>query len=202
MRVKLFNIDISCTFPAVALMTLVILLDTRHTAELCILAAIIHEGGHLLAMLFCKRMPDKIKISLFSIDINDPNRGKGRFFEELLIIYAGIAANGLASLAAFSVYRAVGDTIFLNIAAANAVIGAFNLLPAATLDGGQGLFLIIMRRLNYRSAEIIINILTAVLLIPFTAAGILLLFNCEKNFSLLIISVYLILALAFRKEYF
>lgn len=202
MTFKLLKTEIGCSFPAIALMTLVILLDSRHTAEICILAAFLHEGGHLLAMLCCGRRPDKIQIRLFSVDINDPRRGRGTFPQEILIIYSGILANALAALVAYGLFLLTDIPLLFNVAAANAVIGGFNLLPAATLDGGQGIFLIIMRKTSYRTAEMIINILTVLLLIPFTAVGILLVFYSKNNFSLLVVSVYLILSLALRKEHF
>ncbi len=202
MRFKLFGVEIECSFPAAALTTLAVLLDSRHTIEVCMLAAFIHEIGHITAMFLCGSRPKVIKIGLFAVDISDPSRGARGLVPELLIVFAGIIANFLSVFGAWVLFALTGAQYFMQIAAASLITACFNLLPAATLDGGQGLFFVLMRRFSYKAAEAVINILTVILLIPFSVAGITVLFRSKNNFSLLIISVYLILSLVLKKEYF
>ena len=202
MKFRIFGVDFVLGFPAAAAVTLVILLDRGHTVEACLAAAFIHECGHLLAMLYCKTPPSKVKFELFTVDISDPNRGRRRLSQELLIICGGVSANLLVFACSASALCFVSSDFLLRIAASNLTVGLFNALPVATLDGGQAVFLLIMRRLSYKAAETAVNILTVILLVPFTVLGILLLFESKNNFSLLVISVYLILSLVLKKEHF
>lgn len=197
---KIFGIDLKFTYPILAATTIGILLDTSHYIEICMLSALLHELGHLCAMLICKSKPNCIEIGLFAINISDTNRGKRRFIEEIFIIYAGIIVNILTFVIFYCIYKSTDLEILLKISMSSLVIGIFNLLPVATLDGGQGLCLILLQKISYHRAEIVINILTVLMLIPFTVCGIILLFYSKNNFSLLAISLYLIISLIVRKE--
>lgn len=197
---KLFGIDLKITYPILAATTIGILLDTSHYIEICMLSALLHELGHLSAMLICKSKPTCIEVGLFAINILDTNRCKRKFMQEIFIIYAGIIVNILTFILFYLVYKSTNLEILLKISMSSLVIGAFNLLPVATLDGGQGLCLILLQKLTYHQTEIIINILTILMLIPFTVCGIILLLNSKNNFSLLTISIYLIVSLIVRKE--
>ena len=57
------------------------------------MAVIIHECGHLFAMLICKSPPDKIKISLFEIKITNSSRQLNTTRQNIFIIFFGPLVN-------------------------------------------------------------------------------------------------------------
>lgn len=202
LSLKIGGICLKLSFPILAVTTLAVLLDREHRIDVCLLAALVHEAGHITLMLWFKTPPDKIILKLFAAEICDPFKGKRPFWQELAVIYGGISANFIFSAAAFALGRLFDTAPLLNFSAAGFVLGVFNSLPAATLDGGQGLYLMLRRVTSDAAAQRVQMLLTVMVLIPAAAGGFLLLFKSKGNFSLLAVSVYLIICITVKKEKF
>ena len=80
--------------------------------------------------------------------------------------------------------------------------GVFNALPVSNLDGGQALYLLLTLKFSDTTANKVIDILTIILIFPTAILGFILLFNSKYNFSLLLISIYLIIALMEKNSKF
>ena len=150
------------------------------------MAVIIHECGHLFAMLICKSPPDKIKISLFEIKITNSSRQLNTTRQNIFIIFFGPLVNFI---------YLCNSEFLLPIAMANLCTGLFNILPVMSLDGGQLMYVILCRKFSEKSAERIINITAVIILFPLTVLGFMVLLNSKYNFSLLFVCAYLIASL-------
>ncbi|MBR1731857.1 MAG: hypothetical protein IJ725_05440, partial [Ruminococcus sp.] len=126
------------------------------------------------------------------IKICDNSRHRLDYKGDLFITAAGPAVNILL----FLIFYYINSQLAL----VNLFIGAFNLLPAASLDGGQLLYLFLTRRLTGRISAFIIYIITIIVSIPLFIIGILVLFQSRYNFSLLLISLFLILSLFIKDD--
>ena len=92
-----------------------------------LVAAAVHEGCHLLALLICRKRADRIDIGLHGAQIYAPVLKPG---EQLFCTLAG--PFGAMLLLAFKV-------IFPRLAICALVQSIFNLLPVLPLDGGHAL---------------------------------------------------------------
>ena len=181
MRFRLLDIEFSAHFLVVALMSLCLVTDTTFTVCACFLSAVTHECGHLFAMALCRVKLRKISLRAFDIVIKaDTDKS---FSADLLITLCGPLFNLIFAI------------LFINISQkicySNLVIGMFNILPVKTFDGGHALYIVLCSFLSEKSAEIVLNIITFLFLVPFFIFGILLLFECKYNYSLLLICLYL-----------
>ena len=158
------------------------------------MAVIIHECGHLFAMLICKSPPDKIKISLFEIKITNSSRQLNTTRQNIFIIFFGPLVNFICFILFYLLYLCNSEFL-LPIAMANLCTGLFNMLPVMSLDGGQLMYVILSRKFSEKSAERIINITAVIILFPLTVLGFMVLLNSKYNFSLLFVCTYLIASL-------
>ena len=114
------------------------------------MAVIIHECGHLFAMLICKSPPDKIKISLFEIKITNSSRQLNTTRQNIFIIFFGPLVNFICFILFYLLYLCNSEFL-LPIAMANLCTGLFNMLPVMSLDGGQLMYVILSRKFSEKS---------------------------------------------------
>lgn len=186
----------------VAVFTLLIILDNNQRLLCCFLSAICHEAGHILAMCKTGKKPEKITFQLFDIKITDSKRVVFSFKEDSIVVSAGICVNFLLSLISLILYYISNSEIFLSFSIVNMFTGVFNALPVSNLDGGQALYLLLTQKFSDTTANKVIDILTIILIFPTAILGFILLFNSKYNFSLLLISIYLIIALMEKNSKF
>lgn len=192
MGIRIKNFKIYVSFPFVALITLMILNGFYVGYYLCFLSVLIHECGHLIAMLILKVNVSGLEISAFDIKIIEKGKSINSFKKEFIITSFG----PLFNLTAFSAF------LYLNkvFAFVNLFIGLFNLLPCSTLDGGQLLCLILSRRFSRKIVRRILNIATVVVFFPVFLTGIYILLSSRYNFSLLFLSLYLLMSLFVKND--
>ena len=102
---------------------------------LVLLAALCHELGHLGALTLAGVRAERLRLTAFGAELRADTRYLP-YGVEILCTLAGPTVNlALAPLLA----RLCGDYL---LAGANLLLGAFNLLPLANLDGGRALYLL------------------------------------------------------------
>lgn len=185
MKVDVFGIRIDAPYFVVCAMCIVILFDTSFNISSCFIAAVIHESGHLLMMSMLKIKPKSIALHLFDIAITD-NSAKSDV-HDMLITLSGPVLNFVFAL----VFYNLSFKLFVS----NIVIGVFNLLPIETFDGGHALAVFLNKKLKPEKTTLIIKALTFLFLVPFLFFGVMMLFYSKYNYSLLLISLYLLVIL-------
>lgn len=202
MKLKIFGIEIRLSFIPAALLSVLIVLDQSGNLCCCLLSAILHELGHIIAM--CRRncKPEKIVIKLFDIQIIDGKRSFCSQKDSLVIVLSGALTNFALSLISAILYYFFEIEILYLFTIVNFLTGAFNLLPVSNLDGGQALYLLLSRKFSEKSTERIIDALTVILILPTAILGFVVLFQSKYNFSLLLISIYLVLSLILKRSRF
>ncbi len=180
---------LSLLFPA--LITALLLWQPDGLAVSCLLASLIHEGGHLAAMLAVGVPPQKCTLGAFGMRIDLRNNLVG-YGSHIAISLAGPLANGLAAAVLFYLHSPHAAVVHLALA-------GFNLLPAAALDGGEllryGMCLLGMERL----ADSLLRFTSALILLPLAAISIWL-FIRNENPTLLIVSGYLLALIIFSEK--
>lgn len=189
-RVSQTVIEIS--FFWVAITTLSLFMTGKDSLlPLCLVSAVIHESGHLLVLRLFGVHPSKISLKLTDTrivcDLTELSLQK-----EFWAIAAGPLANILVSIIAFFINKCLNEAILQNLCSASLCIGIFNLLPIRSLDGEQILSLLLMRKTELSRKNLIINIISAIIILPVATAGFVLVLSCKHNYTLLIVAVFLI----------
>lgn len=173
---------VSLLFPA--LVTALLLQQPDGVAVGCILASILHEGGHLAAMLLLGCPPHSFTVGAFGARFEMGETALAGYRRNILISLAGPAVN----------FSAAGLFLVLSQAEAAAVhlaLGVFNLLPAAPLDGGQVLRCVLCLAGQERQADRLLRWLSAAVLLPLATLAALTALR-GGNHTLLIVSGYLV----------
>lgn len=197
MKLKIADVPVEISYTLICIAAICIILNIFEGLVWCALAVIIHESGHLLAMLKCGHAPERIKISAFEIKIFDSKRQSRSEKQNFFIIFSGPAVNFICFIPFYLLYL-LGNEYVLPFAISNLSVGMFNSLPVLSLDGGQLIYIILRQRVGADKAERIVDIITFITIFPLAALGFIVLFDSKYNFSLLFVCVYLIISLLTR----
>lgn len=181
---------VSLLFPA--LVTALLLCQPDGLAVTCLLASVIHEGGHLLAMLMLRVPPADCVLGAFGLRIRLGQHLAG-YGRNIWIALAGPLANGVA--AAILLWAGVPQT-----AAVHLLLAALNLLPGAVLDGGEVLRCCLCLVGWERATDAVLRLSTTLALLPMAAVSLWLFLRRDGNPTLLIISVYLVITAFFSHK--
>ena len=174
-----------------ALVTALLLWQPNGLVVSCLLASIIHEGGHLLAMLAVGVPPQHCTLGAFGmrIDLGSCIIGYGR---NLLIAVAGPLTNGIAAV----ILWAFGSDV---VATVHLVLAVLNLLPSDRLDGGEILRCVLCMLRVEAVADLVVRVISSTVTLLLVLPGLWFLFN-GRNFTLLIVGGYLATSVFFSKK--
>lgn len=191
LNLKIFDIKIKISFLFVAFLSLMLVIDATHKTLLCIFATLLHEFGHMFAILLLHKKIYEIRLNLSSIDIVN-KKSNLAFKKEIFITISGSLMNFLAAVVINSVNSTINSGLLRIFFVQNVLIGMFNLLPISTLDGGQLLFLMLEKKFSHKTAYKITQVISCLTLIPIAILSFIIIFNSKYNFSLLFLCIYLI----------
>ena len=197
MRFRWFGTEIYVSFLFVAAVTALLLCDRTGFLIPSLLAVWLHELGHLVAMRLAGCAPRSIRLVPASVQITRPFCPKPQ--AEIGIALAGPGANLCAALTALLLYFQTGRTVGLPSALLHTLVGAFNLLPAAGLDGGTVLRTWLLRRCSPAHTAHILQAFTLLTAALLAAGGVWLFLRQKGNYSVFLAAFYLIFA-AFLKR--
>lgn len=190
---------VEINFLFVAVIAFLLLIDRSAIAGLGIIATVVHECGHIVCMYLFSIPPEKVKFNPFGIDIVENVGSKHSYKKDALIALAGPAANLLTLAVFFLLYRFYPNPYLYTFCVANGAFAAFNLLPIEPLDGGQALYSLLCSKHSPIVSAKIVEILSFVILLPLAIIGFLILLQSRYNFSLLLVSGYLMLLLVLKR---
>lgn len=187
MTTRIFKTELIITFPFALLIALMLACDKTGMISVSLIAVILHEMGHLIALYAYKRPPRKIMLRLCGVQMT-----QARLFEsavsETVVAAAGPATNLFVSAALLPLceYR-----FFAALCAAGIVIGAFNLIPLSGLDGGDILHCILSEKFSARTVYITTCIVNITIILAIAILGTFLAIGPLNNPTMLIAAVYL-----------
>ena len=171
---------------AVAALLLLVILDREGIGSAALLAALVHECGHLLAVRLLSLSRCEMRLDFLGARL----RTEGRLLsygEEWLLAAAGplfsLSASAVAGLF-------LSHSYFLYVfAASSLLLGLFNLLPVRTLDGGRMLELLLERCFGTRVAVATLAVTSFASLFLLWALAVYLLLRVGDGLSLLCFSM-------------
>ncbi|MBE6885868.1 MAG: hypothetical protein E7486_02875 [Ruminococcaceae bacterium] len=193
MEFQVRGVSVQISFYFFAVLALLFLLDRSGTLSAGFLSCLCHEAGHLAAFALLGDPPKSLAFLPFGLRII-PRAGLSSPRHELITLLAGPGVN----LGLFALFLLTG--VHLPFAAANLLIGIFNLLPIAPLDGGRAILLLLERFFPEGRAYLTGRILSGITLLGLGAGGVWLLLCTGYNFSLLLCTGYLFVLTFCKKE--
>lgn len=194
-KLRLFGIDVTFHFVFFAVVTVYLLWDRTGYGYCGVLAALMHELGHVVMYIALGRKPKEVHFAMEGIRI----RESGKYLSplrEAAALSAGCAVNfGMYALLSHSF---AGQEMTM-MALTHLSLGLFNALPVGALDGGMllrlGLEQIFPQHVAYRMAFAV-----SVLCLTALVIGGSWIFFTSGNFTLLITCAVLTFALMGKKE--
>ncbi len=183
---------LSLLFPAtvIALMSL----DDSNFILLCLSASLLHEAGHALAMLIVRDRPRRVTVGIFGICV-ERDRGYYLGYRALSFVsLAGPLVNVLCFTLLWWLHQPIAAVIHAGLA-------LFNLLPVSSLDGGEALYALLCAHISEEKATRIARVVSLAVIFPLAVMGFWLLLHENRNFSLLMMSGYLLLLLFFKEKH-
>jgi Zn-dependent protease len=176
-NIQIQNKLLSFHFTFFASFALILLFKDVDIVIIGFCTCLLHEIGHILAMMFCRNPAEKIVFYGMGIKISGTNRDFLPFENDFIILSAGIFTNIIAAIVSF-LSKTDHSIMFAQV---NLLIAAFNLLPFEIFDGGRIRELLIYNYFEFITADKILKALKKIDFIVFGFAFFTLIFTGIKN---------------------
>lgn len=178
--------------------TFMLLVCDNETVMTSLCSSVLHECGHLAAIVILSENPEKIVFSASGMRIDRKRNASLSFSKEIIIAASGVLVNFLISFFSYTAYLIGKSNFLFSVFAVNMIIGAFNILPLESLDGAVCLKYYLCRRTNEEKAETVMNIISvtvSVALIVFFAFTV---YFRKVNLSFAVVIIYLMILMINR----
>lgn len=199
MRFRVWGCQVTVQFWFMAFITLGLLLDRSGMAGIGLIAVILHESGHLMMMYWVGTPPERLSMNLFGLEICQKVGSCRTYRQDAWIAVAGPLANLFFFALCWLAYTLTHSLYLANLGVANLMLALLNGLPVGPLDGGQALYALLCKKYPAESCEKIVDIVSFFIILPISIAGFFVLLQSRYNFSLLVVSGYLMLMILLKK---
>ena len=134
-ELRLFGVKICLDFSFFAVLLVFMLLDKSGVGIMGLYACMIHEAGHLIAMLAAGSKPASLVFYGSGFKITSPGEYRLSLAKQAFILFAGCGVNFICFALFYSCSN--GSERASVFAIIHLLIGFFNLLPVGAFDGGR-----------------------------------------------------------------
>ena len=173
--------------------TLVLHPSNPAAEPLVILAALVHELGHFVAIRGLGGRTLRLHLGLVGLRIDYEGRQVG-YPGEIVIALMGPAANLALAYGASFLGRYLGNETLFFLAGISLGAAVFNLLPVYQLDGGRALYCFMALTMDVDWAMRVSCVLSCAMIFAMLWAGVLLFVWSGWNFTLLTVAVWLLIS--------
>lgn len=174
------------------------LLTNTDNTVLCfaVLFSLLHECGHLLCDFLLHEKPQKIEFGLFGLTIVRAEDIRFSYAQEICEALAGPAVNFLLFLLFLLLYYFYRtETVFI-CCFVNLYIFLFNAMPVFSLDGGRAFWAFLCKYIdNPEAQQKVQKTVSFFCVLVIMGFGFFVLLRSRYNFTLLLLSVYLMITL-------
>lgn len=195
------GIKVEITFPFVAFVSFVILLDAPSNVLITVLSSMLHETGHLFTMISLGNNPEKVRFELTGINIIRNQEIAISTKNEILISLGGPLINAIMTAVCCIALPFYNNEKVLTFACINLILMTFNLLPIKKLDGGRILYFLLSIKLDFMLCSKVLKITSLCFISIIFVWGIYIFVASSYNFSLIIIAVFLFISYFNDNEY-
>ena len=182
-KTKYFNIEISFYF--LVIIAFILTTDKTYITIYFFISILIHELGHLVAILYYKIKISKISFKIYGINIEIDHSRYLANYKDILILSSGSLANFLVAI--YFKYNNFIILYFINI-----FLGIFNLIPIESLDGGKILNIILFLLFPMKVAHNISVFISIFFIAVFSVLDFFFIIHGNLNITLSILCIMLI----------
>lgn len=193
---SLHGCRLEVAFSFLALLAFCCLFLGTGSSALFLLAVAIHEAAHVIALFCLKAPPAQVNLTALGCRIVPNQQGSLSYPHMALVSLAGPLAN-LLSAGILAFIGQTGNPLF----GPSLALGLLHLLPVEPLDGGLALHAALCACLKGKWASRISLAVGLLFLLPLAIFGFWILLRTRYNFTLLAMSVYLMLYLVLGKDF-
>lgn len=195
---KIKNTTFKVSFSFFAILLVFTVADKSNLYLKTLFYGILHESVHLWFISRYSSPPKMVELSIFGGDIKRACDNKTTFPQEVAI---NISAPIFNLILAFLLYILIllSKIKLYEDVAINLTLGLFNLLPYYNFDGGNALKNILVMRFSVDTSEKIITVFSAFVSGLFALISVYVFINYQKNYILLLFSLYMLLMIIFKK---
>ncbi len=150
-----------------------------------VIAALLHEAGHIAVMMFLKIGISDVCITPYGLEIGT-KRSYRSFGEEIAVNCAGCIVNFITFFA-FSRFTGYIEAI----ASASLLLGILNAFPVLNLDGGETLFAVFSSFCSHRTAVRLSRYISFITLVLLWIIAVYIFLFSGYNYTLFIMTVWL-----------
>ncbi len=186
------NVKIKIHYSLIIFIILSLFLGQLKYVLIFLTIVLLHEGGHIFALLLFKGELQKIILTVVGgiIDVNDYKLNN---LQNLIVSLSGITINVLIILIIKNIY--IDSAIKEVILSYNKLMIAFNLLPIYPLDGFRIIEVFLNMVFDYEYAQDLSTIVSSFFLILICMYGMI-----SKSGAIIIISIFLFLKILERRK--
>ncbi|HHU80822.1 MAG: hypothetical protein ACOX40_03660 [Bacilli bacterium] len=186
------NVKIKIHYSLIIFIILSLFLGQLKYVLIFLTIVLLHEGGHIFALLLFKGELQKITLTVVGgiIDVNDYKLNN---LQNLIVSLSGITINVLIILIIKNIY--IDSAIKEVILSYNKLMIAFNLLPIYPLDGFRIIEVFLNMVFDYEYAQDLSTIVSSFFLILICMYGMI-----SKSGAIIIISIFLFLKMLERRK--
>lgn len=188
-KLKIFNQNIELSFYFVAVCSVFLLLESK-IFLITFIVSLLHECGHIIAILMSNINISKIKINAFSVDMVQNNCHNLPYSKEIFIILSGPVLNIILCILSEFAYSILKIEFLKLFSIQNFIVGILNLLPISSLDGGRILLILLEKQFDEYTSYRMSCIVSVIFIIPIFLLGFCAVLR-NFNFSILILAIYL-----------
>lgn len=194
----IFGIKFKVSVGFLGLICLMLYIDKSGLILPVIFAVILHEAGHLFALLLLKCKPERVELKVGAVGIFGDFllKPKGEF----IMFLSGSLVNIFCFSVLYIIYVFLKNPQILNYSLVMLVVGVMNLLPVIGLDGGSLMKIFLSSFLKISTASNITLVFSVVTSIAITVLGISIFLNTKTNPSLVLLGIYLLLQILILKK--
>lgn len=187
----LSGVKVKIDFLFAALVTILLCFNTGDEVRLGIFFSILHEAGHLTAIIICREKPETVRFGLFGMTIVRQNDISQDYKKEIVTALAGPLTNFFLSAVLYGVYLKLPNELIMKSVFVNLLMGTFNIMPVFSLDGGRALESLLKMNFDASKSDSIIKAVSFAVLVFMMGVGFYILIESGYNFTFLLITVYL-----------
>lgn len=177
------KIKISFSF---LIMLLALVFSHSYLSLAALLAALLHELGHMAAAALCKVPLRELKLGIFGASLT-LDGALCSYKKEIFLAAAGPAVNIFTVALMLPHHRTLSEPLALFFTA-SAFLGALNLLPVADFDGGRILSCILSQSISPRASAAICGAVSFITVLGLWMLSAYLLLRLGASLSLFVFS--------------
>ena len=188
MKFKIKNTTVTISFSFLLLFLYFSLTNNLDVYINSLMASLLHEFVHIFFIILYKENVAKITFNIFGGKIEKANKKIISNNKEAIINLSAPLFNIIVGLISLLINRNSRWGVV------NLFIGCFNILPFSFFDGGRGLYFLLSDKFSEKTSKKLITIISVMITVIFTAISVYIFLNHYKNYSLVLMSLYMIIS--------